>query len=243
MSVVEIGEKVKEVKNLILNSVEEEHKVFEEIFNEYDAIIKKNTYEPLYKMAQGFETGYNNVLNDLKSNVKHLASGDGGVYVHFAKDLHMGEEAIAEVRREQEELADKICSIKEINIIGNSKYDFTNSSFNTDNILSCLNDQGKFFDKISSMCQNANSLVKNLAENNGATKAMYLVFQLYCLGAETYAKNVLNNTITLEEKMGKSFANAESHMQSKLEEAKIAITNISESAYEDLVKKTNSLWQ
>ena len=32
-------------------------------------------------------------------------------------------------------------------------------------------------------------------------------------------------------------------MQSKLEEAKIAITNISESAYEDLVKKTNSLWQ
>lgn len=243
MGTVEIGEKVREVKNQILNYIEEEHKIFGSIFDEYNSIIKKNTYEPLYNMALGFETGYNKVLNDLKTNVKHLASGDGGVYVHFAKDLHMGEDAIAEVRKEQEELADKVCSLSEIKIISDTKHDFANSSFDTDSIVNSLNQQSGLFDKVTSLCATADADIKAKAINNEATKAMYLIFQLFCLGTETYSKNVLNSTLVLVEKMGRSFANAENNIQSKFNDAEKVITNISDNAYEDLMKKTNTLWE
>ena len=54
---------------------------------------------------------------------------------------------------------------------------------------------------------------------------------------------MLNSTLVLVEKMGRSFANAENNIKSKFNDAEKVITNISDNAYEDLLKKTNTLWE
>ncbi len=162
-------------------------KEMDTIFSEmYACCVTDNKYEPLYKIGVNMEKTYNEqVCGAIKKAINEWATKDTS-YVGYVKHWKMGEEALSEAERQQQQILGEIEKVKERNEITGAKPNFADSNFVPDEIkkkLGEISGKAKQMDGISEQHQ---AQLKKLAQDNGMVESLVAVGITYGKGISAF---------------------------------------------------------
>ena len=179
MATIAIGEAFEEAIRTMEDYVEEVGREIEKLFDElHELAVKENKWEVLYETAKGLENQYNEeVLEEIKKEIGEWAESDGS-YVALCKRFKMGKDAEGEARKQQNEIVDKITGQHESDKLGETP-DFSNTSFDTEEIKKRLGEIAHNTDKIRSIAEEKDGKLKELSEDNESVRTLVSVGLTY----------------------------------------------------------------
>lgn len=179
MATIAIGEAFEQAIRTMEDYVEEVGGEIERLFDELHKLaIEEHQWEVLYKTAKGLENQYNEeVLEAIKKEIGEWAESDGS-YVALCKRFKMGKDAEGEARKQQNEIVDKITGQHESDKLGETP-DFSNTSFDTEEIKKRLEEIAHNTDKIRNIAEGKDGELEKLSGQNESVRTLVSVGLTY----------------------------------------------------------------
>lgn len=206
MAKIAIGDAFEKAIRTMEDYVEEVGGEIERLFDElHELAVKENQWEVLYETAKGLENQYNEeVLEAIKKEIGKWAESDGS-YEALCERFKMGAEAKDKAKEQQDKIVEKIESQNESQRISEETPDFSNTSFDTEQIKKRLVDIARDTDKIRSIAEEKDGELKELSEDNESVRTLVSV-------GLTYGQSIANFVTEVTKKISDFLAEQINHI-------------------------------
>lgn len=244
MANIAIGEAFVETISTMSEYVDTVQNQIEKVFNDFDFLIKNHPWEVTNKTAFKLQEKYNSeVLDEIQRKMGEWGGGEAS-YLALVRSFKMGEGAVNNAERQQNDIIDKIVSISHIEIIPEQR-NFIDSHFDLEIVresLQSIADNVK--SSLPATVNDYQSKLEKLSEENEIVKSIVNIGKLYGESIENFVTDAVDQihklldqyTTHMETNMERALEDEEKKVNSfvqNVEQSVESMTNFIERLFED----------
>lgn len=222
MTNIAIGDEFLETILTMNDYVDAVQEQIKKVFDDFDVLIKDHPWEVTYKTAFELQEKYNlEVLAEIQGNMEEWGDGEAS-YLALVQRFKMGEDAVAEAKRQQDEIVNKILEILPIEAI--SKQDFNNTHFDLEKVRDSLELIADYVQSsLPGTVEDYQSKLKKLSKDNEIVKSIVNIGILYGVSIKNFVTEAVKK---IHELLNKYTTHMEAYMERAIDDEKDKVNTI-----------------